>query len=187
MGHNKTGCAKTVGFQCRCFADVSLVTNLQTSCSKQRFFKNYGVSAQTKDVEAVEYFFLLLPAPYKVSHFWVCFRFQLLSSKCFRKNLTTSTSTSLLHVLWKMLPLLKKLNASEFASFIKMLLLPQKFNHFRFHIPGTDKTGSGNPDILWTREREGHFFRILCRCRLLIVPIQQSCNFMGEGRYYVFG
>jgi len=45
------------------------------------------------DVEAVEYFLLLLPGPYKVSPFRICFRFQLLSSKCFRfhKNLTVSS------------------------------------------------------------------------------------------------
>jgi len=45
------------------------------------------------DVEAVEYFLLPLPAPYKVSRFRVCFRFQLLSSKCFRlhKNFTASS------------------------------------------------------------------------------------------------
>jgi len=48
-------------------------------------------------VEAVEYFLLPLPAPYKVSRFRVCFRFQLFSSKCFRfhKRLTAFASTSL--------------------------------------------------------------------------------------------
>jgi len=45
-------------------------------------------------VKAVEFFLLPLPAPHKVSRFWVCFCFQFLSSKCFRfhKNLTASTS-----------------------------------------------------------------------------------------------
>jgi len=49
-----------------------------------------------RDVEAVEYFLLTLPAPYKVSRFRVYFRFQLLSLKCFRfhKNLTTSNISS---------------------------------------------------------------------------------------------
>jgi len=49
----------------------------------------------TRDVEAVEYFLLPLPASYKISRFRVCFRFQLLFSKCFRfhKNLTASTSS----------------------------------------------------------------------------------------------
>jgi len=39
-------------------------------------------------------FLLLLPTPYKVSYFRVCFCFQLLFSKCFcfHKNLTTSSS-----------------------------------------------------------------------------------------------
>jgi len=41
-------------------------------------------------------FLLPLPAPYKVSRFRVCFRFQLLSSKCFRfhKNLTAFTASA---------------------------------------------------------------------------------------------
>jgi len=61
-------------------------------------------------VEGVEYFLLPLPAPYKVSRFLACFRFQLLSWKCFHfhfnKNLTAFTaSASLPNVLWKMLPL----------------------------------------------------------------------------------
>jgi len=45
-------------------------------------------------VEAVEFILLPLSAPYKVSRFRVCFRFQLLSSKRFRfhKNLTASAS-----------------------------------------------------------------------------------------------
>jgi len=53
-----------------------------------------GFSLQSRDVEAVEYFLLPLPAPYKVY-----FRFELLSSKCFhfQKNLTAFTS--LPHVL----------------------------------------------------------------------------------------
>jgi len=53
------------------------MTSLITTCLTGT---NY---VQTRDVEAVGYFF--------------CFRFQLLSSKCFRfhKNLTVSASTSL--------------------------------------------------------------------------------------------
>jgi len=49
-------------------------------------------SIYSRDVEAVEYFLFPLPAPYKLSRFRVCFRFQLLSSKCFRfyKNLNAS-------------------------------------------------------------------------------------------------
>jgi len=48
----------------------------------------------SRDVEAVKYFLLPIPAPCKVRRFRVCFRFQLLSSKCFRfhKNLTASAS-----------------------------------------------------------------------------------------------
>jgi len=48
----------------------------------------------TRDVEEVEYFLLPHPTLYKACHFRVCFRFQLLSSKCFHfhKNLTASTS-----------------------------------------------------------------------------------------------
>jgi len=49
----------------------------------------YDYRFTTRDVEAVEYYLLPLPAPYKVS------RFQLLSSKCFRfhKNLIASGSS----------------------------------------------------------------------------------------------
>jgi len=101
-------------------------------------------------MEAGEYFLLPLPAPYKVSRFRVCFRFQLLFSKCFhfRKNLTTSiafassfripapcfmknasaSGSTKSQTLPSSLPLP--------ASFFKMLSLPQKFNRFiRFHIP----------------------------------------------------
>jgi len=48
----------------------------------------------SRDVEAVEYFLLRLPAPYKVNRFRVCF--QLLSSKCFRfnKNLIVPTASA---------------------------------------------------------------------------------------------
>jgi len=77
----------------------------------------------TRDVEAVEYF--LLPTLNKVSHFRVCFRFQL-SSKCFHKNLTAYVSSKS-QMLLSLLPLL--------ASVFKVLPLPQKFNRFRFLIP----------------------------------------------------
>jgi len=101
-------------------------------------------------VEAVEYFLLPLPAPYKVSRFRVCFPFQLFSSKCsyFHKNLTASTASSFhFHIAAayflknastsgssksQMLPNLLPLS----ASFYKLFPLPQKFNRFRFHILG---------------------------------------------------
>jgi len=84
-------------------------------------------------VETVEYFLLPLPAPYKVSRFRVCFRFQLLTSKCFRfhKNLTASASTSLPHVLWKMHPIPAPQNVKCFR--VHFQLLSSKC--FRFHIP----------------------------------------------------
>jgi len=85
-------------------------------------------------------YLLSLPSPYKVSRSQV--RFQL-SSKCFRFHKPASASTSPapcfmknafasgpLVCLQSLLPLP--------ASFFKVLLLPQKFNHFhcfRFHIP----------------------------------------------------
>jgi len=70
-----------------------------------------------RDVEAVEYFLLLLPTPYKVSRFRVCFHFQFLSSKCFRfhipapsfmKNASASSSSKS-----QMLPRLLLLPASS--------------------------------------------------------------------------
>jgi len=76
-------------------------------------------------VEAVEYFLLPLPTPYKVRCFRVCLRFQLISSKCFRlhKNLTFSASSFCFYILCPMFyekcfrfRLLKNSNASEFAS-----------------------------------------------------------------------
>jgi len=98
-------------------------------------------------VEKVKYFLLPLPAPHKVSHFWVYFRFQLLSSKCFRfyKNLTAFTASAY-HISapcfiksistsgslkCKMLP-----SSLPFpASFFKVFPLPQIFIRFRFHNP----------------------------------------------------
>jgi len=88
-------------------------------------------------VEAVEYFLLPFSAPYKVSLFRVCFRFQLLSSKCFRfhKKLTASTaSVSLFMFYEKTLPLPAPQKVTLPASFFKVLPLPKKFN--RFHISG---------------------------------------------------
>jgi len=41
----------------------------------------------TRDVEAVEYFLLPLPAPYKVSRFWICLHFRSLSSTIHRNVL----------------------------------------------------------------------------------------------------
>jgi len=78
---------------------------------------------QDRDVETVDDFLLPLPTPYKVSHFRVCFRFQLLSSKCFRFHIST-------HVLWKMLQSLLLFP----ASFFKVFTLPQKFNRFHFQL-----------------------------------------------------
>jgi len=111
-----------------------------------------------KDVGAVEYFLLTLPAPYKVSRFRVCFRFQILSSKCFRfhKNLTASASTSLPHVLWKMLPLLapqkvkcfrvrfrfQRLSSKCFRFYKNLTASTASASSFRFHIPGLE--------TLWT-------------------------------------
>jgi len=106
----------------------------------RRFFWN----VKHRDVEAVEYFLLPLPAPYKVSRFEVCFRFQILSSKCFRfhtnltafsfrfhipnpcfmKNVSASSSSKS-----QMLP------SSLPASFFKVLPLPQKFNRFQLPLP----------------------------------------------------
>jgi len=63
-------------------------------CSAWVKFKTSAwVKFKARDVEAVEYFLLPLPAPSKVSHFRVCFRFQLLSSNCirFHKNLIASS------------------------------------------------------------------------------------------------
>jgi len=86
-----------------------------------------------RDVETVEYF--PLPAPYKVSRFRVCFRFQLLSSKyfrfhipapCFMKNASAFGSAKS-----QMIP------SSLLASLFKVLPLPQKFN--RFYISDSKK------------------------------------------------
>jgi len=102
-------------------------------------------------VEAVEYYLLPISAPFKISRFRVCFRFQLLSSMCviplpqkfnrfhhFRFHISA--------------PCLMK-NASAFGSsksqmvpsllplpafFFKVLPLPQKFNRFHrfgFQLP----------------------------------------------------
>jgi len=88
-------------------------------------------------MKAVEY--ILLPAPYKVSRFWVCFRFQLffkvlpqkfncfhIPAPCFMKIASGSSGSQMIPSL----PLL--------ASFFKVLPLPQKFNRFRFHIPASN-------------------------------------------------
>jgi len=72
-----------------------------------------------REVEAVEYFLLPIPAPYKVSRFQVCFHFQFLSAKCFRfhKKLTALPHLSLMfYEKCFRFRLLKKLNAFEFAS-----------------------------------------------------------------------
>jgi len=107
-------------------------------------------------VEAVEYFFASASSSYKVSRFRVCFRFQLLSSKCFRfhKKLTASSfrfhipapcfmksasassssksqmlpsSLSLPGCFFKVIRLPIQFNSIQFALF------PQKFNRLRFH------------------------------------------------------
>jgi len=103
-----------------------------------------------RDVEAVEYFLLPLPASYKISRFRVCFHFHLLSSKCFcfrfYKNLNATTASASNFYIpspcfmknasasskSQMLPSLLPFSASFFK------LLPQKFN--RFHIPGAGIT-----------------------------------------------
>ena len=53
-------------------------------------------SMQIRDVEAVKFLMLPLPATDRISRFRVRFRFQSLSSKCFRfhKNLTASTASA---------------------------------------------------------------------------------------------
>jgi len=86
---------------------------------------------ETRYAEAVEYFLLSLPAPYKVSCFRVCFCFQILSSKCFcfHKNLTTSASTSLPYVLWKMLQAPQKVKC--FWVCFHFQLLSSKCFHFQ--------------------------------------------------------
>jgi len=84
-----------------------------------------------RDVEAMEYFLLPLPAPYKVSRFWVCFHFQFLSSKCFSFHKNLTASTSLLHVLWKMLPLSASQKVKLFRVCFHFQLLSSKC--FRFH------------------------------------------------------
>jgi len=70
-----------------------------------------------RDVEAVEYFLLSLPAPYKVSCFRVCFR---IPATCFIKN-ASAFGSSKSQMLTRLLP----------ASFFKVLPLLQKFNRLR--------------------------------------------------------
>jgi len=86
--------------------------------------KSYNVTKRNserlyeiRDVEAVEYFLLPLPAQYQVSRFRVYFRFQFLSSKCFRfhKSLTAYPCRMFYEKCFRF-RLLKKSNASEFAS-----------------------------------------------------------------------
>jgi len=107
-----------------------------------------------RDVEAVEYFLLPLPAPNKVSCFRVYFRYQLLSSKCFRFH-TNLTAVPLPHSFPMFygkcfrFRLLKKSITSEFFSASSFFLqstsnlVPQKFNRFRFHIFALDKVFTG--------------------------------------------
>jgi len=101
-------------------------------------------------VEAVEY--VLLPASYKVSRFRVCFRFLLLSSKCFcfhfQKKLTASTAfASSFRFDFPASCFMKNASVSDSsksqmlssslplpAYFFKVLPLPQEFNRFLFHI-----------------------------------------------------
>jgi len=106
---------------------------------------------EIRNVEAVEYFLLPLPAPYNVSRFRVCFHFQPLSSKCFRFYRNTASTAFVPNFRFHIpaacfmknasasgsLKSQKKSNAFEFssASFFKVLPLPQKFNRFRFQLP----------------------------------------------------
>jgi len=101
--------------------DSSVVANFASA--------QVNICVQNRDVEAVEHFLLPLPAPYKVSRFRVCFRFQLLSSKCFcfHKNLTASTSQP--NVLWKALPTSQKVKC--FRVCFRFQFLSSKC--FRFH------------------------------------------------------
>jgi len=93
-------------------------------------------------MEAIKYFLLLLPAPYKVSRFRVCFRFQPLSSKyfCFHKNLTASTS--LPHGLLKMLLLSAPQLVKCFRVRFRFQLLSSKC--FRFSKNLTAYTASAS-------------------------------------------
>jgi len=86
---------------------------------------------ENRNMEAVEYFLLPLPASYKVSRFRVCFRFKLLSSKCIRFHKNLTASTSLPHVLWKMLWLLTHQKVKCFRVCFRFQLLSSKC--FRFN------------------------------------------------------
>jgi len=108
---------------------------------------------QIRDVEAVEYFCFRFQLRIscllrQVSRFPVCFRFQLLSSKCFRFHKNLTASASLPHVLWKMLPAPQKVKcfrvcfcfqflSSKCIRFHKNLTS----SSFRFHIPGVIVSG----------------------------------------------
>ena len=94
---------------------------------KTDFYLNL-LDVLSRDVEAVKFLMLPLPAPIEVLCFRVRFRYLTLGIFCFRFRLRT------------------ELIASEFASapvsFIKVLPLPQKFNRFRFHIPARYETAN---------------------------------------------
>jgi len=88
-------------------------------------------SIYIKDVEAVEFFLLPLPAPYNISRFRVCFHFQPLSSKCFRFHKKFNSfhrfrfhipAPCFMKNASQKVKCLKKSNASEFASAFSFFL-----------------------------------------------------------------
>jgi len=104
-------------------------------------------------------FLLPLPALYKVSRFRVCFRFQLLSSKCLRFHKNLTASTSLTHEKCFRFRLLKKSNASEVC--------------FLFHKNLTASTASASTSLVCT------FFL----CTLYIIYVKNCPLITGYYRY----
>jgi len=96
----------------------------QSCCLGQDWFRvsdTFVIFFQIRDVEAIEYFLLSLPAQYKVSRFRICFRFQRLSSKCFRFHrfcfqFPLPHPCPIFYEKCFHFRLFKKSNASEFAS-----------------------------------------------------------------------
>jgi len=118
------------------YTDLNIVIYLILSSliAVQVWSMSMNMTLRIRDVKAVEYFLFPLSAPYKVTCFRVCVRFQLLSSKCFRfhKNSTASSaSTSLHHVLWKMLSLPDPQKFKCFRVCFRFQLLSSKC--FRLH------------------------------------------------------
>jgi len=97
-----------------------------------------------RELKAVEYFLLPLPAPYKVSRFQVCFRFQPLSSKCFRfhKNLIGSTSSFRFHI-----PAACFMKNASASGSSKSQMLPSSFSASFFKVlPQNLTTSASIPD-----------------------------------------